>query len=135
MLTTKQMRLVQAIKKHLGDEETYRHLLRRTAGVDSAKDLTEYGLDALVAEAKRQGFPLTPQRSFGLRRGMATSRQVALIRKLWAQWASDGDEKALNAWLERSFQISALRFLPAEAAGKAITGLRKMVARKNSKAA
>ncbi|WP_424361812.1 regulatory protein GemA [Methylocystis parvus] len=135
MLTTKQMRLVQAIKKHLGDEATYRHLLRQTAGVDSAKDLTEIGLNAFLAEAKRQGFKLTLQRSFGARRGMATPRQVALIHNLWAEWAAENSESALNAWLEHSYGISALRFLPSDVAAKAITGLRMMVKRRKSDAA
>ncbi|MGD9541277.1 regulatory protein GemA [Methylocystis sp.] len=131
MLTTKQMRLVQAVKKYLGDEETYRHLLRESTGVESARVLDNIGLNAFVREAKRLGFRHTSATSFGARRGMATPKQVAMIRKLWADWSTiDASEKALNAWLERSYSVSALRFLSFDAAGKAINGLRTMMRRK-----
>ncbi|KAF0136581.1 MAG: hypothetical protein FD139_3266 [Methylocystaceae bacterium] len=132
MLNAKQLRLVQIVKRQLAlDEETYRHLLREAAGVESAKDLDNVGLNAFVREAKRLGFRHTSATSFGARRGMATPKQVAVIRKLWEEWSTiDGSEKALNAWIERSYGVSALRFLSLDAAGKAINGLRAMIRRK-----
>lgn len=134
MLTTKQMRLVQAVKKYLGDDESYRYLLRESAGVESAKDLDNVGLDTFVREAKRLGFIHTSATSFGARQGMATPKQVAMIRKLWSEWSTiDDSEKGLNAWLEHSYGVSALRFLSSDAAGKAITGLRAMIRHKGEK--
>jgi phage gp16-like protein len=132
MLNAKQLRLVQIVKRQLAlDDETYRHLLKESAGVESAKDLDNVGLNAFVREAKRLGFRHTSATSFGARRGMATPKQVAMIRALWTDWSTvDASEKALNVWLESSYGISALRFLSSDAAGKAINGLRAMIRRK-----
>ncbi len=63
---------------------------------------------------------------------MASPAQVDLIRSLWRAWASEpgDDDTTLNRWLEKHYKVSALRFLTREAAGKAITGLKRMSARK-----
>jgi hypothetical protein len=56
---------------------------------------------------------------------------VAFIRRLWAEWSTAGaDDAALNRWLERHFNVSAVRFLDERAAYKAISELKAMTARK-----
>lgn len=138
MPTAKQLAMLHVAKKQLGlDDETYRCVLKDKGGVDSAKDLSRYGYDDVLAELKRLGFrPTSRDRGFGRRRGMATPEQIGLIRSLWAEWSSDEDaEKGLNKWLERFYHVSALRFLPAAEAGKAINGLRAMLRRKTGAAA
>lgn len=138
MPTAKQVAMLHVAKKQIGlDDETYRSILKKVGGAESAADLSRYGYDDVLAEFKRLGFRATsPNRSFGRRRGMATPEQVGLIRKLWTEWAGGEEpEKGLNAWLERSYHVSALRFLPTDKAGKAITGLRIMLKRKTGAAA
>ncbi|TDX60780.1 uncharacterized protein DUF1018 [Methylosinus sp. sav-2] len=138
MPTAKQVAMLHVAKKQLGlDDETYRSILKKVGGAESAAELDRYGYEEALAEFKRLGFRATsPNRSFGLRRGMATPEQVGLIRKLWTEWAAGEEpEKGLDAWLERSFHVSALRFLPADKAGKAINGLRAMLRRKAGPAA
>lgn len=138
MPTEKQLGLIHVAKKKLGlDEETYLHILKEAGGVKSAKDLDNYGFEEVLAYLNRLGFRSTSSaRHFGRRAGMASPSQIGLIRQLWAEWAGGEDpEKGLNAWLERSYHVSALRFLPADKAGKAITGLRAMLKRKTGEAA
>lgn len=132
MPTPKQIALIHLAKKHLAmDEDLYRAVLKHHGGVDSAKDLDARGFTRVMAYFTACGFRSNwTKRTFGARPGMATPRQVELIRALWRQWSDTDDEAGLNAWLERSFHISALRFLPAGEVGKAITGLKVMVARK-----
>ena len=57
--------------------------------------------------------------------------QPELIRQFWREVTRGacGGEDELNTWLRRSFKVSSLRFLTAEAARKAITGLKAMKAR------
>lgn len=132
-LTKQQNRLVQSVKQRFG-EEFYRYLLKEAAGVESSRELNDYSLDNFMTEAKRHGFKITSRGNFGLRRGMATPRQLAMIRKLWAEWSTENSESALNHFVER-FGVSALRFLSSEGAHKTITALRAMVAKKQRKEA
>lgn len=136
MPTPKQIAVVHLAKKQLGmDEEMYRTVLKLHGGVTSAADLDARGFERVMAYFTACGFRSTwTKRTYGERAGMASPRQVELIRELWRQWAGADDEKGLNAWLERSFHVSALRFLPASTVGKAITGLKVMAARKQAKA-
>jgi hypothetical protein len=138
MPTAKQLAMLHVAKKQLGlDDETYRFILKDKGGVESAKDLDRFGYEEVLDAFKKLRFrPTSPVRNFGRRRGMASPEQIGLIRQLWTQWASGGDpEKGLNAWLERHYHVSALRFLPSDKASKAINGLRAMLKRKTGEAA
>lgn len=131
-LTPKQVSLLHVAQNRLGlDKATYRDVLRRAAGVESSTQLDQPGFDAVMDEFARLGFVSDArERTFGERAGMATPKQVAHIRKLWAEYTDgQGTEASLGKWLERSFHVSSLRFLPADTAPKAITALRKMTAR------
>ena len=139
MLTPKQLRLVQVARKQLALEDAdYRAILRREAGVDSARDLDEDGFDAVLRHFKQLGFEHRPRRpQFGWRHGMASPAAVGRIRSSWARYAGpDRDnDAALGKWLERSFGVSHVRFLSARDAGKAITALNAMCGRKARTAA
>lgn len=113
------------------DDATYRDVLARFAGVSSAKDLDQRGFNAVMAYFTALGFRSTwTQRTFGRRPGMATPKQIDLIRKLWRDWSDADDEAALGRWLDHSFHVSALRFLDRAGADKAVNGLRAMLRRK-----
>lgn len=112
-------------------EEDYRLALRRIGGVESATDLSEDGFRSMMEYFAALGFRSDwRQRNLGDRPGMATAGQVATIRALWHQYTDAEDEMALGRWLERCFHVTALRFLDHEKAKKAITGLKKMTARR-----
>ncbi len=136
MPTPKQLAVVHLAKKHLGmDEELYRSVLKLHGCAESAADLDARGFERVMAYFTACGFRSTwTKRTYGERAGMATPRQVDLIRQMWRQWSGSDDDAALNAWLERSFHVSALRFLPATSVGKAITGLKTMTRRKREAA-
>ncbi|MFD2183591.1 regulatory protein GemA [Rhodoplanes azumiensis] len=140
-MTREQLALVGMVKKHLAktqgwDEDMYRLMLRQLGGVDSAKDLDETGFAQIMEYAASWGFRSDwRERTFGRRPGMATPRQVDLIRDLWREFKGADDDAGLDRWLDRSFGVSALRFATPEVAAKAINGLKAMNKRKAAKAA
>ena len=72
---------------------------------------------------------------YGFRPGMASPRHISLIRQLWREYTGgEGSAGALDKWLERTFGISALRFLTADQARKAIQGLFAMKRRQGATA-
>jgi hypothetical protein len=137
-ITSKQISLIHVAMSRLGlEDDDYRALLKRFGGVDSAKNLNQAGftrmMDAFTSLGFRSDFQ---QRHMGERAGMASPRQVAMIRELWAEFtAGDGDDKSLGKWLERFFKVSSLRFVSATVAPKAITALKKMKATRMEKMA
>ncbi len=113
------------------DDATYRDVLARFAGVTSAKDLDNQGFTAVMTYFTALGFRSNwTQRTYGRRPGMASPRQIDLIRRLWREWSGANDEAALGRWLDHSFHVSALRFLDSAGADKAVNGLRAMLRRK-----
>ncbi|MEM7428012.1 MAG: regulatory protein GemA [Pseudomonadota bacterium] len=136
MPTAKQIAVVHLAAKELGlDDDTYRAVLKRWGGVTSSKDLDQGGFEKVMAYFTACGFRSTwTRRTFGKRPGRASPAQTDLIRKLWREWSGDDDELALNAWLDRSYHIAALRFVTPEIAKKAIEGLKIMVRRKQGAA-
>lgn len=126
--------LIHVAKARLGlTDDLYRKILLHYGGVASSRDLDHDGF-ALVMEAfDLLGFKSDFKRAnFGTRPGMATARQVALIRELWAEYTDgDGTEASLGKWLERTFKVSSLRFVTAPMAPKAITALKRMKVRKS----
>jgi hypothetical protein len=143
--STKQIALIHVAARTLGlGEEDYRNIIIHVGRVNSAADADRLGVDLMMHFFKRIGFQpskakLAPTReTFGRRAAMATPAQVDLIRQLWSEYVGDLGGKSdedLNAWLEKSYHVSALRFVDSATAGKAITGLKRMVARKSGKMA
>jgi hypothetical protein len=130
-MTPSQLALLHVAKKRLGfDDETYRAILHKLGGVESAKDLDADGFEAVMRYFNRCAFESSwSKRNYGDRPGMASPRQVNLIRELWREYTGGIDEAGLNKWLERTCKLSSLRFLTPQAAQAAITGLKKMAAR------
>ncbi|MFT8420957.1 MAG: regulatory protein GemA [Gluconacetobacter sp.] len=133
-LAPAKVRLVQVARKRLGlDEEAYRLVLARAAGVARTGELSDEGFRRLMDEFARLGFRSdSNRRNFGDRPGFATAGQVAAIRRQWCLYSEGtGTEAQLGKWLERTFKVSALRFLPEDEARKALLALKQMVARKS----
>ena len=115
------------------DDETYRLVLVRIAGVETSKDLDQAGFEAVMGFAEYCGFkPLekgAPR--YGNRPGMATYAQLELIRELWRELHDQVtcDDEALTGWLLKFHKVSSMRFLTLEAARKCIVALKAWKAR------
>ena len=128
----KKIALLHLASKQLGfDDETYHAVLFRYGRAAlTASDLDQEGFEGVMAYFTACGFRSDwTKRTFGNRPGMASPRQIDAIRAMWREWSGSADDAALNKWIERSFHVTALRFLTSETAGKAINGLRAMCRR------
>lgn len=128
-ISKRQKAILHVAKGKLGlDDDTYRLVLVKIAGVTTSNDLTQGGFEAIMGFFDHCGFKPTVAAgaSYGNRPGFASPAQVELIRSLWMEvhHARDLDEGALNGWLRKFFKVSSLRFLPAATAPKAITALK-----------
>lgn len=128
-LNRRQTALIHLVAKKLGwDDDLYRRVLVKVAGVTTSKDLDAAGFDAVMGFAEHVGFaPLKADGpNYGNREGFASSAQVDLIRALWIEMhkSVNLDEDALNGWLLKYWKVSSLRFLKKELAPKVITALR-----------
>ena len=136
-ITEKQITLMHVARSQTEvDEPTYSDFLQRYGGVNTSSDLDQRGFALMMAFFRSQGFkdrPAVPthDRSYGERPGFASPAQLGLIRNLWAEWSDGPDEAGLVTWLERSYRVSALRFLKSATASKAITALKAMKRRKS----
>jgi phage gp16-like protein len=130
--------VIQIGKKKLDmDDAFYRELLWRVAGVRSSTELDDYGFSLVMEELERLGFKSDfSKRNLGHRPGMASPGQVALIRGLWAEFTDgQGTDASLGHWMEKRGWPSALRFLDAHTARKAIGALKVMLKRKKPRPA
>ncbi len=127
--------LLHVARKRLAMEEAdYRLLLLRVAGVESSRDLSAAGFRAVMEAFASLGFTSDSAAAhFGRREGMATPGQVVAIRRLWRDFTGcEGTDASLGKWLHKHWRVSALRFLPAEAAPKVILALRAMCSRREA---
>jgi len=135
-ISKEKIRLIHVAKRQLGMEDAdYRSLLMRVAGVKSSKDLDDFGFNLVMGAFAQLGFKSDfAKQHFGARIGMASPRQVALIRKLWGEY-TDGQagDAELRKWLKNHFKVDALQFLDPGTAHRAIGGLTNMVKRKKQK--
>jgi hypothetical protein len=131
-MTKAQLAVIHLAKKELRwNDDMYRAILRELGGADSAKDMTPEGFTRVMEYATSCGFRSDwVKRTYGRRPGMASVRQIELIRTLWHDYTGADDEAALNRWLDRSYGVTALRFATPDHASKAITGLKRMIGRK-----
>ncbi len=102
------------------DEDAYRGLLRRVAGVASSRDLSDRQADAVITELKRLGW-----------KPKAATRALAQrpdLRKLYALWgalhAGPLDRDALRSWVAARFRVSAPEFLKPHQIREAIEQLK-----------
>ena len=130
MLEPPKIKLIHHAIRKLGmTDEVYRTMLRRVASVDSSKALDKAGFDAVMMELKRMGFTSSHrQAAYGSERpGMASDRQLDMVRSLWRQYAGKDDEEGLRRFMEKHFTLSSLRFMDKHAASKIISTLLHMV--------
>ncbi|ATQ57308.1 regulatory protein GemA [Paracoccus yeei] len=140
-ISRSQKALIHLVKTKLGwDDDTYRQVLVRIAGVTSSAELDQDAFSAVMGFAEYCGFrPLgkgAPR--YGNRPGMATFAQLELVRELWREVHGTVvcDDAALLGWLRKFFKVDSMRFLTMDGARKAITALKAWKARhRNSDAA
>jgi hypothetical protein len=132
-LPAKKLALLHVARKQLGlDDDAWRGLLAAAAGVRSSRDLDADGFEAVMLRLEAAGFrSASKRRPLPARRGMASPREVQMIRALWGLYTDDaGDDRSLGKWLHGRFGVSDVRFVDAALARKAIGGLRAMLAKK-----
>jgi len=130
MISKGKLALIHVAKSRLGlGDEIYRDILRNVAGVESSRELDDAGFAALMDHLQSLGFQSDfGKRNFGNRPGKASVGQVEKLRALWSSYTSgDGTDATLGRWLQRQFKVSALRFLDADKAHRAIGALSHMV--------
>lgn len=116
------------------EDEDYRALLQRVAGVASSRDLDAGGLDRVLAELRRLGFKPKPGAQAGKAgqppRKLADDAQSRMMRGLWIElhdlgYVRDPSEAALAAFCKRQTKVEALQWLSGEQAEKLIEELKK----------
>ena len=129
-----QKTILHVAKAKLGlDDDVYRQVLVRIAGVTSSTELDQAGFEAIMGFFDYCGFrPLgkgAPR--YGNRPGMATFAQLELIRELWRELHDQDacDDEALTGWLLKYHKVSSMRFLTLDAARKVIVALKAWKAR------
>jgi hypothetical protein len=139
-LTNPQKAILHVAKAKIGwDDDTYRQVLVRIAGVTTSKDLDQPGFEAIMGFADWCGFrPMgkgAPR--YGNRPGMATYAQLELIREMWRELHEqrECDDAALGGWLLKYHKVHSMRFLTMDGARKAITALKAWKARPKTRAA
>ena len=129
-----QKTILHVAKAKLGlDDDVYRQVLVRIAGVTSSTELDQAGFEAIMGFFDYCGFrPLgkgAPR--YGNRPGMATFAQLELIRELWRELhdARECDDEALLGWLRKYHKVDSMRLMTMESARKSITALKAWKAR------
>jgi len=113
---------VHIVAKELGlDEETYRTVLERCAGVSSAAGATDAQLDLVLAEFRRLGWKPRRRRS-----------AKPHVRKIWAMWGElvrrgiwrDRRRSSLRAFVKRQTGIDNPEWLTHPDADAVIEALK-----------
>lgn len=131
------LQLVHIAKRRLRlDDADYRAILCRVAGVTSSKDLDRAGFIRLMDEFRRLGFESTAHAvGYGDREGMATTAQLARLRRLWSDFTGGaGTDITMGKWLKGKWGVEHPRFLTQPDAHRALGALANMVGRKQKKA-
>lgn len=117
---------IHIARKDLGlQEETYRDLLLKVAGVDSASRLDTAGIAKVLAEFGRLGWRPA------VKRKASSKPYVRLIFGLWSELGRRGvvanvARPALLAFVQRQTGISDPEWLSASEAAKVIEALKAM---------
>lgn len=104
---------IHIAKAQLGlDDETYRALLARVAGVRSAKDLTARQVGAVLREFERLGFQSKPStKRAGRAKPKASDDRQALVGKIEAQLTEAGRPWAYaDAMALRMFKVERVEW-------------------------
>lgn len=128
-IDVQKLSVLHVAKAQLGlDDDVYREVLFRIAGVRSSKHLDNVGFNSMMAEFERLGFRHAKSRTQNAqRKGFATPAQLGRIRALWKKRTGSYDEKALSVWLFKRFHVSNIRFLESHQAGAAVAILDRII--------
>lgn len=134
MISNSQKALLHVAKGKLRmNDETYRQVLVRIAGVTTSTDLDRDGFEAVMGFFEYCGFQPIDNSAprYGEWPGMASFAQIELIRELWREIHRDRacDDEALAGWLRKYQKVDSLRFLTADGARKVITAFKAWKAR------
>lgn len=134
MISNSQKAILHVAKGKLGmNDDTYRQVLARIAGVTTSSDLDRAGFEAVMGFFEYCGFQPIDNSAprYGNRAGMATFAQIELIRELWREIHRDRacDDEALAGWLRKYQKVDSLRFLTMDGGRKAIVALKAWKAR------
>lgn len=104
---------IHIAKAQLGlDEETYRALLARVAGVRSAKDLSPRQVGAVLAEFERLGWQSKPAKKAGRKTPTPAVDRKALVGKIEAFLAeANRPWSYADAMALRMFQVERVEWL------------------------
>lgn len=140
-LNASKIKLVKTAVRQLHmTEEDYRALLRRTAGTDSAKEVTLDAFDAVMAEFHRLGFQYVPSKrvpkaaSSGAAPNRPTPAQLRMIefRAKQVGYADLDDPRFIN-WMKARGHVEHPRFLDASGARRVIGALGNWIENKSKK--
>lgn len=113
---------IHMAKKQLAlEEDSYRAILVRITGQDSAKAIPDTGLVAVVAEFTRLGWKNRPFRP---------GSKKPHVRKVWAVWGSmkgilrDPSADGLRGYVKRMAGVDDPEWLTGEQANKVVGGLK-----------
>lgn len=109
-------------------EDSYRDVLRRITGKESAREMDLAELDRALGEFKRLGFRAKSARTY------SAKAQVRMIRAVWAdivKLQGRGTEEALRSFVQRQTKspahpdgIASPEFLDGQMGGKVLEGLK-----------
>ncbi len=112
------------------DDEAYRALLARIAGVGSAAALSIDGRGQVLKEMERLGW----KAKTGKRRSPAAQAQAGKIRALWLELhragrVRDVSERALSRWVKRMAGVDDVERLERAEAQRVIEALKQWLER------
>ncbi|KPA90627.1 Mu-like prophage protein gp16 [Pseudomonas asplenii] len=121
-----QLSKIHIAKKDLGlDDETYRALLKRVAGISSAKDIGPRQAAAVLAEFERLGWQSTPKpKSKGRTVSNVAQGREKLVGKVNALLAdADRPLEYADGMAKRMFQVERVEWLDAKQLGGIVAAL------------
>lgn len=123
---------IHLAKKQLAlSDDSYRDILRRVTGAESASALPDQKLDRVLGEFKRLGWKPKPNRT-----GTSKHAQIRMIHAVWADLCKLGidaedETAALRAFTQRQTKtlanpagVSAPEFLDSNQANRVLEGLK-----------
>jgi len=124
----KLVQLIHIGKSKMGlSDEAYRAFLEGITGKQSAANMTQRQLAAVLRAMRGNGFEQTPNRVKPEEKGYATLAQLEYIKGMWAKCARNKSDKALLAFVDRIAHVNSLRFLTVHTARDVILALREMM--------
>jgi phage gp16-like protein len=116
---------IHIAKAQLGlDDDTYRALLARVAGVRSAKELSPRQIGAVLAEFQRLGWTPKPANKAGRSTPKPAAERKALVGKIEAQLADAGRPWAYaDAMALRMFKVERVEWCDTDQLRRLVAAL------------